>query len=363
MKKFTMMICASTFVLGSVFTSGCAVVTAGVKKGDERNFARSLNDVNAGRAIKARIRRTEGFELSHVDVEVAQGIVVLSGSVPRPEDRIEAERIAWSAPRVTQIGNEITIGQSKGKVRNAKDGILNNSVRARLAANSYVKARNYNIEVHNGVVYLLGVARSPEELAAATQVASTTRGAREVVSYVKIAGDTQSAYAQGPGYNGAPSMPRSVAVAPSAPIYTQPSTPMPSAPTYTPPSVSALPPAQPLPAPQSSAPTTTILDDDAIDSGEPYYLDPLTGERIEIPEGITPIPYVPDTGPGSLGHGGAPLPPGTMASLPTELPTDAQLGQFRAGQAGEAVSVIESAPYTLDPKTGEMVPVKFGGNQ
>ncbi len=348
-------------MFGSVFTSGCAVVTAGVKKGDERNFARSLNDVNAGRAIKARIHRTEGFKLSHVDVEVAQGIVVLSGSVPRPEDRIEAERIAWSAPRVTQVGNEIVVGQSKGKVRNAKDGILNNSVRARLAANSYVKARNYNIEVHNGVVYLLGVARSPEELAAAAHVASTTRGAREVISYVKIDGDTQSTYAQGPGYNGQPSQPRSVASGPSAPY---------SAPTYTPPSTSTLPPAQPLPAqpyaaptlPHApSAPTATILDDDAIDSGEPYYLDPLTGERIEIPEGVTPIPYVPDTGPGSLGHGGAPIAPGTMASLPTQLPTDAQLGQFRTGQAGEAVSVLESAPYTLDPKTGKMVPVKFDG--
>jgi len=339
-----MMICASTLVLGSVFTTGCTVMTAGVKKGDERNFARSLNDVNAGRAIKARVRRTEGFELSHVDVEVSEGIVVLSGSVPRPEDRIEAERIAWSAPRVTQVGNEIIIGQSKGTVRNAKDGVLNNSVRARLIANTYVKARNYNIEVHNGTVYLLGVARTPEELAAAAHTASTTRGTREVISYVKIAGDTQSAYAQGPGYNGQPSLPRAVASAPNA------SAPIP----YTPavPNTSA-------PIPYTPAAPTTRLDDDAIESGEPYYLDPQTGERIEIPEGVTPIPYVPDTGPGSLGAGGTPLPPGMAASLPDAIPTDQYLGEFRSGAAGEAVSVIESAPYTLDPTTGEMVPIKF----
>lgn len=109
---------------------------------------------------------------------------------------------------------------------------------------------------------------------------------------------------------------------------------------------------------------------DAIESGEPYYLDPQTGQRVEIPEGVKPIPYVPDT-PGSLGAGGSPLPPGAQPSqilgedLPpiadggSAFPTDDQLGKYRTGAPGEAVSVIESAPYMLDPDTGEMIPVKY----
>ena len=332
---------------------GCAVASAGVKKGDERNFARSLNDVNATRAIKARMGRIEGFHLGGVDTEVAEGIVVLSGNVPRQEDKIEAERIAWSAPNIVQVGNEITIRGKQGIVRNAKDGVLNNSVRARLTANKAVKARNFNIEVHDGVVYLLGVARTKEELALAAHIASTTRGTREVISYAKIAGDTSSQYASGPGYNGQPS---TVAAAPTygSQPYSAPTAPTyiePGSPTYT------------APAP------TTVLDDDAIESGEPYFLDPQTGERVEIPEGVTPIPYVPDTGPGSLGAGGAPLPPAIAQPMQLgesigntavgEFPTDQQLGQFRTGTAGEAVSVIESAPYMLDPNTGEMIPVKY----
>lgn len=355
MKKLTILLSVSLLAGSSLTLSGCAVATAGVKKGDERNFARSLNDVNATRAIKARMGRIEGFNLGGVDTEVAQGVVVLSGNVPRQEDRIEAERIAWSAPNVVQVGNEIMIKGKQGAVRNAKDGVLNNSVRARLTANKAVKARNFNVEVHDGIVYLLGVARTQDELKMAAHIASTTRGAREVISYVTVAGDTTSQYATGPGYNGQPS---TVATAPSygTQSYSAPSAPTyiePSAPTYTAP----------------STPPTTILDDDAIESGEPYFLDPQTGERVEIPDGVTPIPYVPDMGPGSLGAGGAPLPPAikqpltlgneTGSAAIAQFPSDEDLGQFRTGTAGEAVSVIESAPYMLDPNTGEMIPVKY----
>ncbi|MCF6221096.1 MAG: BON domain-containing protein [Robiginitomaculum sp.] len=316
MKKLTILISASVFAL---LTTGCTtVMTAGVKKGDERNLARSLNDVNASRAIKARMGRVEGFKLSGVDVEVAEGIVVLSGNVPREEDRIEAERIAWSGPAILQVGNEILIKERQGLVRNTKDGVLNNSVRARLIATKAVKARNYSIEVNDGVVYLLGVARTPQELAMATQIASTTKGTVEVISYVKVAADNSRMTAIGPGFNGEPSAAASI-------------------PNYQPLSQVPL---QSAPLPQSAelpslpTPRSTILDDDAIESGEPYYRDLVTGERITLPEGVKPIPYVPDAGPGSLGAGGAPLPPGTVSG---------------------------DGAYNIDPLTGEMVPVSYQG--
>ena len=113
--------------------SGCAVATAGVKKGDERNLVRSVKDVNAGRVIEARMTRALDFKLKGVDVEVAEGIVVLSGNVPTQEDKIEAARIAWSAQGIEQVGNEILIKGKQSFVRNTKDGILEKSVRSRLA--------------------------------------------------------------------------------------------------------------------------------------------------------------------------------------------------------------------------------------
>lgn len=167
--------------------SSCAVATASLSKGDERSFVRSLNDVNAGRAIEARLKRAYAYELGGIDVEVAEGVVLLTGRVPRKEDRIEATRIAWSAANIDQVGNEVMIQDKQGLVRNAKDGVLEKSVRARLTADKYVKGRNYNIETHDGIVYLLGVARDPAELERAAKIASLTRGTLEVISYVRIA--------------------------------------------------------------------------------------------------------------------------------------------------------------------------------
>ncbi len=174
-------------LLTATLLSGCALATAGVTKGDERNFVRSLQDVNAGRAIEARLRRAYDYELGGIDVEVAEGVVLLSGNVPSQEDKIEAARIAWSAPRVEQVGNEIMLRDKQGLIRNTKDGFLEKSVRARLLADKYVKGRNYNVETHDGIVYLMGVARTKAELERAARIASLTRGTKEVISYARIA--------------------------------------------------------------------------------------------------------------------------------------------------------------------------------
>lgn len=340
MKNLTMILSASVLSIGMITASGCAVMTAGVNKNDERSMARSINDVSAVRAIRARMYRAEGFNLRGVDIDAGEGIILLSGKVPREEDRVEAERIAWSADRVQQVGNEIKIEGNQGTVANIKDGMLNQSIRGRLIATKAVKARNFGIEVQDGTVYLTGIARTPEELALAAHIASTTRGAKEVISYAKVHGDNSADYATGPGYNGVPSEMASRSIAPQ-PLteYSAPQAILPQA-----------------SLPQVSQPQTnsTILDSDAIQSGEPYYLDPQTGERVEIPEGVTPIPYMPDAGPGSLGAG--------AQQIPGALPTDEYLGTNRVGTPGQAVSVIESAPYMLDPATGEMVPVKFDGS-
>lgn len=304
--------------MAAVAVSGCAVTTAGVKKGDERNFARSFNDVSAGRAIKARLSRAEGFKLGKVDVEVAEGIAVLTGNVPTAEDRVEAERIAWSAANVDQVGNELLVQGGPGLVRKTKDSVLGTSIRTRLIAEKSVKARNVNIEAYNGIVYLLGVARTPQELEKIAEIASTTKGTREVVSYIKLAG--------------ADVMTANYATPSGQPQYIEPQ------PHY--PQTGVAPQTlRPLPQGLTQAPTDLGVELGAgpLQQAEPYYVDPQTGKRITLPPGTKTIP---------LGS----TPPGAF-------PSDGQLGQYRSGPAGEAVSVIESEPYYIDPETGKKIPV------
>jgi hypothetical protein len=66
------------------------------------------------------------------------------------------------------------------------DSWITEQVRLRLVADNDIKGTNFNIQVHNGVVYLLGTARSEEELRKAAEHASLVNGVQKVVSYVKM---------------------------------------------------------------------------------------------------------------------------------------------------------------------------------
>lgn len=260
-------------LLCATLVSACSVTSAGLSKNDERSFAGALNDVNAGRAIKARMTRAYDYNLKNVDIEVAEGVALLSGNAPSKEDRIEAARIAWSAPHVEQVGNEIVIGDKRSFIRGAKDGVLEKAVRTRLLANGSIKSQNFNVETHEGIVYLLGVARTPEELEQAAQIAAQTRGAREVISYARLSDDFAGMAApsgSAPVVQGYPpaqapmqrNLPEFLTTEPPAPE--QDSAPIRSAP-YD----------EPIRLHRNQA-------DDSSINEEPYYIDPNTGKKIPV---------------------------------------------------------------------------------
>ena len=318
--------------------SGCAVATAGVKKGDERNLVRSVKDINAGRVIEARMTRALDFKLKGVDVEVAEGIVLLSGNVPTQEDKIEAARIAWSARGIEQVGNEIQIRGKQSFLRNTKDGILEKAVRTRLTADRYVKARTFNIETHDGIVYVMGVARTQGELKRAAEIAATTRGAKQVISYARVA----NLSAQQPSVQQPSAQYPSAQYAPdeySSDQYSSAGQTIPAPSTATPP---AVPTQRALPSILQSAPSGPLPQVPSFQTQAPA---PISNAPIN-----EPIPFAGPTAPTELVMGDR---------LGKELPSDEDLGAFRTGQAGEAVSVIESAPYYLDPDTGKEIPIRF----
>ena len=316
--------------------SGCAIATAGFKKGDERSFAGTMQDVNAGRAISARMKRAHDFKLSGVDVEVAQSVVLLSGNVPTQQDKIEAARIAWSAPRIEQVGNEIMISDKQSFLRNAKDGVLEKSVRTRLLADKLVKGRNFNVETHEGIVYIMGVARTKTELKRAAQIAATTRGAKQVVSYATIVdmpaeqrlqAQAEADYILNPNR----SLPDFLTAAPQ-------------------PGISPAQPSQTYTAPDTAPDSYTLPD--TVVQAQPAA--PIQELPLNAPLSFTPPPSTPQ-----MGVAAAPSQIDMGDRLGKELPTDEELGSYRTGAAGEAVSIIESAPYYLDPDTGEEIAIRY----
>lgn len=316
--------------------SGCAIASAGVKKGDERSFVGAVSDKNASRVIKARMTRALDYKLGGIDVEVAQGVVLLSGNVPTQKDKIEATRIAWSARGVKQVGNEALIQGKQSFFRNTKDGILEKSVRARLGIDKHVKGSNFNIETNEGIVYIMGIARTEAELKRAAEIAATTKGARQVISYAQVAeySDAQRQELQALANGNAPATQRAL---PSI-LQTAPDGPVQQIPGY----------------PQTALPQASLPQTQGLPAAPSY--------QTQIPAPITSAPLgqpIPFSAPN------APTAPNEIDMgdrLGKELPTDEQLGAFRTGQAGEAISIIESAPYYVDPDTGKEIPIRYDVN-
>ncbi|NBC21644.1 MAG: BON domain-containing protein [Alphaproteobacteria bacterium] len=196
--------------LGLLPLTGCAAAAvgaagaAGVAAAQERTMGEAFDDATTSSEVKARLLSERGG-YGEVDVEVSGGLVLLSGRVNTPEQRVKAEDIAWSVERTRDVANEIRIEPPGGFVKNVSDEITTARVRAALFGSSSVKSYNFNIETYDGVVYLMGIARSRGELQAAAEKASYVGGVKQVVSFVRVRDPRpQAARLEGGAYQDAP---------------------------------------------------------------------------------------------------------------------------------------------------------------
>ncbi len=187
-------------VAAAIGTAGAVGVTAV----QEKTLGEAVDDATASNEIKGKLLSDKSGHFGEVDVEVTNGLVLLSGRVNTPEERVRAEGVAWSSTRTKDVANEIRIEPPGGFFANVADEIITGRVRARLIGSSTVKSVNFNIETYNGVVYLMGIARSPEELKRAAEEASVVGGVKQVVSYVRIRGDQPQQAAPTPQQGAAP---------------------------------------------------------------------------------------------------------------------------------------------------------------
>lgn len=156
---------------------------------EQRSAVRQIDDTNTSIAIKSAMMRAEGFALSGVDVEVTEGVAFLGGTAPREIDKAYAECLAWSGPAVRSVANHIEVGEGRSFRGGANDVWITQRVRARLAGDRFVRSVNFNIETHQGVVYLLGFARDANERDRAARHAALVNGVERVVVLVRTGGE------------------------------------------------------------------------------------------------------------------------------------------------------------------------------
>jgi osmotically-inducible protein OsmY len=186
--------CAAVPVVATAFSPTGVAVTAGAATGSaamqDRGLGGVLDDSAIALAINHAWLEADPAIFRLIDTSVHEGRVLLTGSVRYHETRIEAVRLAWTAPGVLQVINEIQVTDRRGTFDGAGDAWITARLRAKLVFAGGVNAVNYAIDTVNRTVYLMGIARDQKELDIVLGLAREIAGVRDVISHVRLRSET-----------------------------------------------------------------------------------------------------------------------------------------------------------------------------
>ena len=186
----TVLILALPVVLGgcpAAIVAGLgAAGGAGFTARQERGTGGSVVDLKIKTNIQNAWLQTNPLMQRDLNVTVYEGRTLLTGMAPNPEFKAQAKEIASRVSGVKTVYDEIEVSPPGGAWDSAKDSWITTRVRTELTFNPNIRSVNYTIETVNKSVYLIGSARSQEELDIATNAARTTPEVKRVVSHVEI---------------------------------------------------------------------------------------------------------------------------------------------------------------------------------
>ena len=187
-----------SLLLAALTLSACDPVTVtvvgtggavGMGAAEERGLEAAVDDTKIRTAINALWVQEDFTLFREVTLTVNEGRVMLTGSVEKPETRVEAVRLAWQAAGVRQVIDEIQVTDQSGIASSLQDSWIANKLRTELMFDSGIKNINYTVDVENSIVYLMGIAQNQEELDRVIAAAREISGVKKVVNHVLLKTD------------------------------------------------------------------------------------------------------------------------------------------------------------------------------
>lgn len=177
---------AAPTLQGCVVAAAGAGASAGYTLSQQRSMAQQVKDTALAAAVGAAWRQYEPKLYENCSVMVYDGDVLITGRVPNQQWRDIADKLAWRQQGVRKVYDEIQVGPGEGFGRSAQDGLLTARLKAALLGDGAVRSVNYEVTTTEGVVYIMGSARSQAELNAVMNHARALDGVRRVVSFVRL---------------------------------------------------------------------------------------------------------------------------------------------------------------------------------
>lgn len=188
-------IALALLLAGSLSLSGCAelligaAATTGIAVAEERSVGDAVDDLTIRGELNHLFFQDDIELFADVSFSVIEGRVLIKGSVPTPDDRVRALRLAWQAAGVREVINELQVADDSGILDYARDTWISAQLKGTLLVDGDVLSINYSVETVNGTVYLLGIAQDEAELARVTEHARSIENVKRVVSHVVLKDD------------------------------------------------------------------------------------------------------------------------------------------------------------------------------
>lgn len=168
--------------------AGCTTVLEATHDGPiqpdpgERTFGTYLDDGKIDTITTVNINKADPqLKASNINVNVFNGVVLLTGQVANNDLRLLAGRTAQQVRNVRQVYNEIQVRGNVSFLASSSDAWLTTKVKSSLLANKEVDSGRIKVITENGVVYLMGLLTRAE----AERAANATRSIGGVQKVVK----------------------------------------------------------------------------------------------------------------------------------------------------------------------------------
>ena len=158
---------------------------------EERQFEHNLIDLK----MKSEIVKTlsdDGFKnFTQINVDVFEGVVLLTGHVDKLEQRQKAVKTSYQQEGVARVINEIKIGDTINFQDFSHDEWINLQLQTALTFDSNISAVNYTSRTTGGNIYLMGIAQTTEEEELVILHAREIPNVHSVTSFVRKKNDPE----------------------------------------------------------------------------------------------------------------------------------------------------------------------------
>ncbi|WP_193161334.1 BON domain-containing protein [Microbulbifer hainanensis] len=175
----------------SAALSGCSTVLEATHDGPiqqdpgQRSLGTYLDDEKIETITTVNINKAHpNLKNANINVNVFNGVVLLTGQVENNELRLLAGRTAQQVQNVRQVYNEIQVRGKVSLLASSSDAWLTTKVKSVLLANKEIDSGRIKVITENGVVYLMGLLTRAEAERAA-DVTRSIGGVQKVVKAVE----------------------------------------------------------------------------------------------------------------------------------------------------------------------------------